>query len=134
MESNPTIINNKEKQFAAGNWGSNKFVKRHTKIANPLIPESVKGGYSKRKKHVKKLYVLPWLICPFCGKELEKLAKDKDFVFNCYAKECKHCGAKETTECPACKRKTWLNKQGIYKHKYWGCGFTGKRNKLVNLP
>lgn len=126
MESNPTIINNKEKQFAGGNWGTNKFIKRHTKIANPLISEVAKGGHSKHKKRLKKPYLSPWSLCPFCGGKLEKLS-DKDFIFNCYTKKCKHCGAKETTECPACKRKTWLNKQGIYRHKYGGCGFTGKK-------
>lgn len=134
MKSTRIKINNKEKQFAAGNWGSNKFVKKHTMIANPLIPEKTRGKGLKRRKRVKKPRILPWSICPFCGKKLEELAKSTTFILNDYAKKCSHCGAKETPQCPACKRETWVNKEGLYKHKWFGCGFTGKKKHPHKKP
>ena len=127
MESNSAKINNKEKQSAAHNWSSNKFVKKHTKIAYPLIPEKPTGRGLKRRKHVKKPYISPWSTCPFCGNQLEKLDKDRAFVFARSATKCTNCDAGEAPECPACKRTTWVNKEGLYKHKWASCGFSGKK-------
>lgn len=128
MESKRIQINNKEKQFAAGNWGANKFVKKHTKIADPLFTAESKIRFSKRNRRQKKPFVLPWTICPFCGKKLEVADQSNVRFFKKYAKSCKACRAKEVPECPACKAKTWINSEGIYKHHPWGgCGFTGKK-------
>lgn len=128
------IINNKEKQFAGGNWSSDKWTKEHTKVSTPEDPDEVKHR-SNKKKAKKQPYIYPGAICPFCKVELpddlEEIAKRKSpgrallWVLHCKVGECPKCGAKEVTECPACKRSSWF-RQGWYQHQKWsGCGFSG---------
>jgi hypothetical protein len=137
-------INNKEKQAVAGNWGHpGKFTKQHTKISDPLIPEKDMSGRAiKKKKKQRRVYKSPYEHCPFCETELpideKKLEEDRikfgKMYYRMYipsfgyrAKECPNCKAKEVIECPACKRHTWMNLEGTYKHMGLGCGFNGKR-------
>ena len=139
-------INNKEKQFIAGNWGHpRKFLKRQTNIPEPIIPEN---KHKKKKKKKKKPYISPFNSCPFCNNELpldaEKINKIKlgPFLFKYQwslprVKICPICKAYEIKEpdiCPACKRnyKVWKNTEGIYKHQSIGCGFTGKKKKNLD--
>ena len=78
------LINNKEKQAAGGNWGHpRKWLKRHTKIDDPLIPERTKKVKSRKKKKKKPKKVFVWYACPFCGKEIpiDPKKKDKGFLF-----------------------------------------------------
>ena len=125
-------INNKEKQFAAGNWGADKFVKEHTRIPNPLLPEI--GKYHSKKKREKVDRDSKWHGCPFCGKILPVIKPENAAfrsrrtyrsIFELRASKC-DCGAKVVkAACPACKRDTWF-KHGSYKHKEgFGCGFFG---------
>lgn len=125
------LINNKEKQAAAGNWGHpRKWLKKHTKISDPLIPQRTKG---KRKKKIKKIWV--WKACPFCGKEIpidkNYISTDSLVFFKPRLKYCE-CGAK-IDECPCCKKETWL-KDDIYKHykDMFSCGFVGKKLRRKN--
>jgi hypothetical protein len=121
------LIGNKEKQFAAGNWGHpGKWLKRHTKIQD--IPE-VSRRKSRKKKRRTKPWVNPRTICPFCKTELKVLKKDSYFNWLDKCEPiCRHCGAK-IDECPACKRETWRSPNGIYKHqdRMFSCGFIGKK-------
>lgn len=134
-------INKKEQQYAGGNWGHpRKYVKKHTEIANPLGPDIEKRPPSKKKD--KKKTVAPkkyWNVydrCPFCEEELQKIEKKpievagKLFsVFPNREKFCRKCGACEVKECPACKHSTWYRDE-IYKHLFYGCGFSGKKLQL----
>ena len=128
-------INNKEKKAAGGNWGKpGKFIKKHTNIPNPLVPEVTRYKPDKKyKKKEKKERVFPWAICPFCKKELKLkkgLSKEKSWYFGSeYRENCHECKATHGKKCPCCKRATWfLN--GIYKHQFMGCGFEGKKLNL----
>jgi hypothetical protein len=135
-------INNKDKKYAGGNWGHpRKFTKRHTKIDDPLIPEKGVGSARKKKKKVKKEYKFSWRTCPFCNTEIpldyKRIAEEKEKLKNrpylgiweemYRVDECPNCHAKEVRECPACKRITWFNTDGVYRHQNWGCGFFGKK-------
>ena len=124
-------VNNKEKQFSGKNWGHpRKYTKKHTNIANPLIPEVPKYR-KKRRKTVGQKKCLPFGACPFCEKELKQIDEEKHWIFSSLESFCRHCGAKEVDVCPACKRKTWI-KNNLYKHQSHGCGFEGVAN-LQNL-
>lgn len=133
-------INNKEKQFAAGNWSTNQFVKKHTKISDPLLRETPK--HRSNKKKMKPDYEAKWHGCPFCQKALpvvrpvDTVPQPNGFyrwIFEQRASKCA-CGAKIVMEaCPSCKRDTWF-KAGIYKHQgNFNCGFFGKRISPKNL-
>lgn len=122
-------INNKIKQFFGGNWGSNKFTKKHTKIPENFGYEEHKHHGKKKKKKNKEFF---WCgeQCPFCGDRLAKVDKEQKYFWRYeFVTECK-CGALQVEECPCCKRKTWYNLDTqIYKHgKDWSsCGFEGKK-------
>ena len=130
-------INNKIKQFFGGNWGSDKWTKRHTEIPKDFGYEKIRASQKKKKKKE------PWMserdMCPFCKKQLEidsvateKRRQDSPWgigIFSTVRKtECK-CGAMRVEDCPCCHRKTWY-KTGIYKHQRWGCGFVGEKIRV----
>lgn len=137
MSDNRLKINHKEQRAVAGNWGHpSKFTKKNTKIPDPLYPERKTKPSKKYKKKIKKQYILPRSICPFCKTKLRELPKeDIDssskltiFFGYYYEKICAKCGAKKVKDCPSCHETTWyLDK--IYKHQYYGCGFVGERLK-----
>jgi hypothetical protein len=81
-------------------------------------------GISKYKKETPKK-VISYTACPFCGEELQEIPVPKCH-FHKHEDICRKCGAYEVTECPACKHKTWY-REGIFKHKMWGCGFSGRK-------
>ena len=137
------LINNKEKQFAGGNWSSNKWTKEHTEVKQQ--PELDVVPYKKPKKGKKNKKKTPYVykghICPFCLKELpddteamknDPVHKWRWNIFHKKVTTCPHCGAYEVTECPACKRETWYcPRNRWYKHIGWGmCGFEGKKKEL----
>ncbi|HNV24471.1 MAG TPA: hypothetical protein PKH98_06245 [Candidatus Omnitrophota bacterium] len=130
-----TLINNKMKQFAVGNWGKPKGAEKGLKLRHlDIEPRQVFRNKKKSKKEKRK-YIYKGHCCPFCHDELpldeSLIAKKKK---ECKGKSygiieimyrvttCPKCKAYEVKECPACKRKTWF-RQGWYKHKTFGCGF-----------
>jgi len=136
MEENAQNINNKEKQSVGGNWGHpRKYIKKHTKLPDPLISlGTINYGLRKRKKREKKEFVSKFETCPFCQNKLSMTEGTKNS--NGYLlwwvhteKWCRKCGASQIPECPACKKPTWLNKGGLYKHPYMGCGFEGEKKE-----
>lgn len=121
------LINNKIKQYAGGNWSSNQFVKKTTRIPEPLFLEIPK--HRSRKKRLKVDFEARYNACPFCGTSLPEEGKRKMFIWRIsYANECSKCGAKNKINgCPACKHDSWL-KDGIYKHlPFLNCGFVGQK-------
>lgn len=137
------LINNKMKQAAMGNWGSDKYTKEHTEVKVSVEePEEVKYVKPKKgKKHKKKEpYVYPGDLCPHCKAELpddeKELAKPENKwrrgLLGCKVKNCPACGAYEVPQCPACKNSAWYSPRNRwYKHKYnWGCGFEGMKKQI----
>lgn len=124
-------INNKVKQFAASNWSSNQYVKKETRIPDPLYPEIPK--YKARKKREPIDFEVKYHSCPFCREVLPRLDSQEVFVWRTSrVGKCPKCGARNKSgSCPACKRDTWF-KKGIYKHDRFSlnCGFVGRRLKL----
>ena len=123
-------INNKEKQFAQGNWGSDKWTKEHTEVdLDTEEVAEVKYIKSRKGKKNKKPYVYDGHCCPFCAKELpKKEGNNDDWVWVSRIEHCPNCGALEVSECPACKRSTWF-RCGWYKHQSLGCGFSGSKKE-----
>lgn len=134
MSDNRFKINHKEQRAVAGNWGHpRKFIKKITKIADPLYPDKPIKSSKKYKKKVKKPYIAPYKQCPFCGNELKELPKIESkglgfyvSIFVKYERECIKCGAKRVEDCPCCHRHTWLLNE-TYKHQWLGCGFEGEK-------
>jgi len=123
------LINNKIKQFFAGNWGKPKDFE-HARTPKIEELERVRTGKKKTKK-TKKVYIYEGHLCPFCKTELIKLPVDnKDamsWIFEPRETQCRNCESWQVNECPACKRKTWYNyTTRIYKHQNHGCGFIGE--------
>ncbi len=121
------IINNKIKQYAGGNWSSNQFVKKTTRIPDSLFLEIPK--YRSRKKRRKVDFEATYNGCPFCGTVLPEEGKQKIFIWHIiYAQKCPGCRAEnKINSCPACKRDSWF-KDGIYKHlPFLNCGFVGRK-------
>lgn len=125
------LVNNKMKQFAAENWGCDQFVKKSTRIPDPLCPEISK--YRVRKKRRKTDFETKYHGCPFCRKVLPLMAAREMVIWFAEkrAKKCDNCGAENKNKgCPACKRDTWF-KDGVYKHGqfFLNCGFVGRKLK-----
>ncbi len=124
------LINNKIKQFAAGNWSCDQFVKKSTRIPDPLSPEISK--YKVRKKRQKTDFETKYRSCPFCHKVLPLEETRKAMIMWFTEKraiKCDNCGAENKKEsCPACKRDIWF-KDGVYKHDrfFLNCGFVGEK-------
>ena len=128
------IINNKMKQHAQGNWGSNKWAKEHTEVVVPDDVEIVRHKKVKRSKKERMITVFSRDMCPFCRKELpddlEAMKKVENKwrwrIWHVKVNKCS-CGAFEVDDCPACKRTTWYNPvTQIFKHQdQLGCGFEG---------
>lgn len=128
-------INNKEKQYAGGNWSANKTIKKKTEINDPLCNEVPK--HSPSKKYKKKRQRKPFYSCPFCEEDLNwKVVLTPVKINNQYFSShntvydttCTICGAKEVKECPCCKRETFF-KNNIYKHikNRSACSFIGEK-------
>ena len=140
-----TLIDNKMKQFAKGNWGKPKGFEKVVKLRHlDIEPRQVPSRKKKRKKE-KRRYVYKGRCCPFCYEELpldEKLIarEKKKYGGNPYGiieimyrvTICPKCKAYEVKECPACKRKTWY-RQGWCKHQTLGCGFEGKKLRFSRI-
>ena len=128
-------INNKLKQFFAGNWCFDKKKIREQdfkKVEEPKLILKNRQSAKYRVKKEKKEYVYEGNLCPFCKKELPIVDKNKAKWWRWFANRqtwC-DCGSKKVEECPACKNPTWY-KDGIYKHQTHGCGFVG-RKKVIN--
>ncbi len=124
------LINNKVKQFAAGNWGSNKFIKKETRIPDPLQPEETQ--YRSRKKRTDKVdWEARYHGCPFCLNKLPIIEKNPKYLWGEKRATMCECGAVErANECPACHRNIWY-KNGWYRHggvfRRLGCGFYGQK-------
>jgi hypothetical protein len=115
-------------KFFGGNWGKPNKVEKKVKLPNPLFKEKVKAKTKKKRIGPKKDVLLSFTACPFCKKELKFLNKEEDhWLLGKRQTWCNECGASWVPECPACKLPTWLSKEGIYKHNFHGCGFTGKK-------
>jgi hypothetical protein len=129
------LINNKMKQHAQGNWGSDKFTKEHTEVK--VVEDVAEVKYIKPKKGKKtkkknKPYVSMFHCCPHCHAELHQIAIRPEHIgrfsiFNQRETVCRKCGAIEIEQCPACKNSTWYSPRSQwYKHQAIGCGFEGK--------
>lgn len=120
-------ITNKIKKYFSGNWGHpTAFEKRHTEIPKDFFDDKEPKWHSVKRKQVPEKKTAYWDECPFCFTKLEKLPdRDGCWILHDYLPECA-CGAIEVPDCPACHRDTWF-KDGVYKHKWLGCGFIGKR-------
>lgn len=124
-------INNKMKKFLAGNWGKPTKSEQKKNVDVGIFDNEV-PKHNKKKKKTKKVYTLPWSVCPFCNERLDEVpAKHDNSVYYVlhikeYADKC-DCGAKRVLDCPACHSETWF-KDFIYKHqRNWGCTFTGEK-------
>ena len=139
-----TLINNKMKQFAKGNWGKPKGLQKIVKLRHLDIEPRQTPARKKNRKKEKRMHVYKGRCCPFCHEELpldEKLIamEKKKRGGNLYeiiemryrVTTCSKCKAYEVKECPACRRKTWC-RQGWYKHQVLGCGFDGKKLRSSN--
>jgi hypothetical protein len=125
------LINNKMKQHAQGNWGSDKWTKEHTKVKVPEDVDVVKYTKVKKNKEPRKAYIYPGNLCPHCLNELpEDTAKKQKYSWCGYnrVRVCPKCHAYEVDNCPACKNSTWYSPRSEwYKHQgFIGCGFEGK--------
>jgi len=120
------IINNKMKQAKAGNWGKpNKTEQK--KSARLDTDDRVKFPSKKKKKKKEKKVFYLWA-CPFCGEEIPEKKDNKNSIYVFNREDSCKCGAIKVPDCPACHRSTWF-KEGIYKHNFISCGFTGKRRE-----
>ena len=133
-------VNSKQQQAAAGNWGHPRpYTKKHTNIPELTDVTKHKKKAKKKKNKDKNPHLWVFDVCPFCGEELRKV-KSKDnsdrkrlslYFGRDRERKCRNCGAKNTGNvCPACKTDKhgiWKNKEGIYKHASYGCGFVGKK-------
>jgi uncharacterized protein YbaR (Trm112 family) len=108
------------------------------KEVNGEIPKK-----NKKKKKIKKPYISPWEVCPFCQAALPLDTNSKEykrFISQKFTsaywlvpriQECRTCGAYEVKICPACKHPTWHSpKDHVYRHKWMGCGFKGKAKEI----
>lgn len=123
------LVNNKIKQFAAGNWGCDQFVKKSTRIPDPLSPEISKRR--ARRKRQKTDFEAKYYSCPFCHKVLPLMAAREMVIWLAEkrVKKCDNCGAENKNKgCPACKQDIWF-KDGVYKHGrfFLNCGFVGRK-------
>ena len=122
------LINNKIKQFAGGNWGSNKFVKKNTRILDSFFPEIPRYRSQKKKREAN--YEAKMYGCPFCFSILPIVTRKRSLFWGDErAKTCENCGAENKDKsCPACRLDTWF-KNGIYKHRpvFLNCGFVGRK-------
>ncbi len=121
------IINNKELQAVAGNWGK-PTKDEHSPRCVAIQPEIAK--HRSKKQRVKTDWEARFNGCPFCAKVLPVVAKSGGrFWMDPRAKKCRSCHARNRTgACPACKRDIWYL-DGMYKHQKssFGCGFMGRK-------
>ena len=143
-QKSPNRINSKEQKSVAGNWGHpSKFEKKMTKIPDPFYPEKPTPAKKKKKKN-KKPYLSPWKTCPFCKSELPEKPKPKEGKtpgyrvfrwFHDVVEVCPECGAYKVEDgCPSCGRDAWRNTEGVYKHMWMGCGFSGRKKFKDGKP
>src|SRR3989338_7733230 len=115
------IINNKELQAVAGNWGKptkEEHSPRHVAEQPEIAKHRSKGRRLKVDLEAK------FHGCPFCGNILPVVSKsDKHFWMEQRAEKCLSCDAQNKLKgCPTCKRDSWYLK-GLYKHRSgFGCG------------
>lgn len=132
-----TLINNKMKQFAKGNWGKPKGLQKVVKLRHLELEPRQKTVKKKKRKQEKRKYIYKRYCCPFCHEELpldeKRIAKETEegrphwLIERMYrVTTCPKCKAYEVQECPACKRNTWY-RAGWYKHQTLGCGFDGAK-------
>ena|SRR3989338_4617309 len=124
------IINNKELQAAAGNWGK-PTKEEHSPHHVAEQPEIAKHRSKKRRPKID--WEARCYGCPFCGKVLPVVEKvDRRSWREPRAEKCASCHARNIVKgCPACQWDIWyLN--GIYKHQKsgLGCGFVGKKLRV----
>lgn len=123
------IINSKELQAVAGNWGKPRK-EEHSPRRVAEQPEIARHRSKRTKRRIKIDWEARRYGCPFCGKVLQVVLRSKFWFYDKRAKKCHFCFARHRIKgCPACKGDIWYSK-GVYKHWNFGCGFTGKKLEL----